>query len=74
MDENRLSSVILNAAIEVHRCLGGPGLLESVYEQALALELAGRGILVERQKMIPVSYKGHVLETPFRAIWSSTAW
>lgn len=39
MNENELSRIIYERAIEVHRTLGGPGLLESVYEEALAWEL-----------------------------------
>jgi len=54
---NFLSGQILDAAIEVHRVLGGPGLLEGVYEEALAYELTMRGLKVERQKAIPVKYK-----------------
>jgi len=38
LDENEISQIVLDAAIEVHRELGGPGLLESVYEEALAFE------------------------------------
>jgi len=48
MKENELSKIILDAAIEVHRELGGPGLLEDIYEEALDEELRLRGILVER--------------------------
>ncbi len=48
MHENEISKIILNAAIEVHRTLGGPGLLESVYEEALAWELEQQGLSVER--------------------------
>lgn len=48
---------IIGAAIEVHRHLG-PGLLESIYEAALAYELAQLGVALERQKLIPVTYKG----------------
>ncbi len=66
MTENELSRIILSAAIEVHRELGGPGLLESVYEEALAEELSLRGILVERQKQVPIPYKGKQLKTPLR--------
>lgn len=50
MDENQLSAVIVDAAIEVHRTLGGPGLLEGVYQEALAWEIVQRGVLVEREK------------------------
>ena len=66
MHENEISRVVLDAAIEVHRTLGGPGLLESVYEEALAWELEGRGLTVERQKAVPVEYKGQTLGTPLR--------
>jgi GxxExxY protein len=66
MNENELSKTILEAAIEVHRTLGGPGLLESVYEEALAWEITHRGEKVERQKEIPIVYKGHHLGLPFR--------
>ena len=58
MDENEISKVIVDAAIEVHRELGGPGLLESVYESALAYELEERGLEVERQRNVPILYKG----------------
>ena len=44
----------------------GPGLLESVYEEALCFELAKRGLTVERQKQVPINYKGQVLNTELR--------
>ena len=66
MDENAISHLVLDAAIEVHRTLGGPGLLESVYEEALAYELEQRGLQVERQKILPIVYKGTTLGTPLR--------
>ena len=66
MHENEISKIILDAAIEVHRTLGGPGLLEGVYEEALAWELTCRGLTVERQKVVPLVYKGHTLATPLR--------
>ena len=66
MHENQISKVILDAAIEVHRTLGGPGLLERVYEEALAWELAEHGLTVERQKPVPIVYKDHTLATPLR--------
>lgn len=64
--ENEVSGAILDAAIKVHRTLG-PGLLESVYEVALAYELRQRGHTVERQVMIPITYEGIVLDQGFRA-------
>ncbi|MEZ4593283.1 MAG: GxxExxY protein [Chloroflexota bacterium] len=52
-----LSHSIIGAAMEVHKTLGY-GFLESVYENALAHELDLRGVRVERQKHLPVVYKG----------------
>ena len=66
MTENEISRYIVDCAIEVHRTLGGPGLLESVYEEALAWELRQRGLPVERQLAVPITYKGQELATPFR--------
>ena len=66
MTENEIAKIIVDAAIEVHRELGGPGLLEDVYEEALAEELRLRGLKVERQLPIPISYKGRVLSKPLR--------
>ena len=58
MTENQISRYITDAAIEVHRTLGGPGLLESVYEEAMVWELQKAGLLVERQLIVPIVYKG----------------
>ena len=66
MAENEISKVIVDAAIEVHRELGGPGLLEGVYEEALVEELACRGLKVERQLQVPILYKGKPLASPLR--------
>ncbi len=63
---SRISEKIIGAAIEVHKTLG-PGLLESVYEDCLAIEMQHSGLLFERQKTIPVTYKGKPLEVGFRA-------
>jgi len=52
--ENEISGVVLDASIEVHRTLGGPGLLEKLYEEALAFELELRGLKVEPQRAVPV--------------------
>ncbi len=54
---NRLSRQGIGAAITVHRVLG-PGMLESVYEPCLALQLKKRGIPYERQKRLPVMFEG----------------
>ena len=56
--ENKISASVIDAAIEVHRILGGPGLLESIYEDALAHELELRNIPIKRQLPVPVLYKG----------------
>lgn len=66
MTENEISKAVLTAAIEVHRTLGGPGLLETVYEEALAWELVQAGLDVQRQVQLPIPYKGHVLASPLR--------
>lgn len=58
---NELTGKIIGAAIEVHRILG-PGLLESVYEEALCHELHLRGLQCERQTEVDVVYKGHVIK------------
>ena len=65
MENNTLSGEVIGAAIEVHRLLG-PGLLESAYELALERELSLRGLCVERQKAIPLEYKGMTLGDGFR--------
>ncbi len=65
MIENELSGQILGAAIEVHRVLG-PGLLESVYEEAFAIELQDRNLVVSRQVTLPLGYKGRLLESTLR--------
>ena len=66
MQQNELTGVIVDAAVEVHRVLRRPGLLESVYEEALAAELLLRGCSVQRQVSVPVIYKGIELVSPLR--------
>ena len=66
MTENEIAKIIVDAAIEVHRELGGPGLLEDIYEEALAEELRLRGLKVERQLPVRITYKGRVLSKPLR--------
>ena len=65
MEEKELSGDVIGAAIEVHRVLG-PGLLESAYELALERELILRGHSIERQKPVPLEYKGTALGDGFR--------
>ena len=66
MTENEISRHIVECAIEVHRTLGGPGLLESVYEEALVWELRSRGLNVGRQTQLPIPYKGQILASPLK--------
>ena len=66
MRENEIGKKVVDAAIEVHRHLG-PGLLESVYEVALAHELRLRGLSIDAQISIGVNYKGVKFEQGFRA-------
>jgi len=63
---DELVDAVLTAATTVHRHLG-PGLLESVYERALAIELDHAGIPFERQLEIPAYYRGQPIGTAFRA-------
>jgi GxxExxY protein len=65
MDINQLTGQIIGAAIEVHKALG-PGLLESAYEECLCRELSLRGFSYERQKEVPVKYKGVRLDCGYR--------
>lgn len=65
MTENELTYQIRGAIWDVYNDLG-PGLLESVYEEALCYELEQRGLKVERQQQVPVIYKGNVLNTDLR--------
>ncbi len=64
ISENPLSYNIIGAAIEVHQILGGPGLLESIYESALCHELSLRGINTRVQVPIEVNYKGAQIRDP----------
>jgi GxxExxY protein len=65
VDEDELSHRIIGASIEVHRNLG-PGLLESIYETALDMELNELGLRTRRQVELPVLYKGRLLEGGYR--------
>lgn len=61
-----LTGNIIGAAIAVHRALG-PGLLESTYEMCMAIEMELRGLSCERQKAIPLLYRGIAIESAYRA-------
>ena len=60
-----ITAAIVDAAITVHRELG-PGLLESTYEVCLVHELTNRGLSVERQKSLPVIYRGAQIDAGYR--------
>lgn len=62
---DKLSYQIIGAAIEVHKHLG-PGLLESVYHKCLAIELETREIKFNSELIIPIEYKGHIVDTQLR--------
>ena len=64
--ENRVATQILACCYDIHRELG-PGLYESVYERVLCYELRRGGLTVERQKPIPVVWKGHSIDEAFKA-------
>jgi len=66
MTENEIAKIVVDAATLVHRTLGGPGLLEGATEEALAFELESRRLSVERQKPVPLVYKGHRLASDLR--------
>ena len=62
---NALTEQIIGAAIQVHREIG-PGTLESTYEACLTFELMARGFSVERQKPLPLVYRGRTLDCGYR--------
>lgn len=63
--ENYLASIIVDCCYQIHVTLG-PGLLESVYEEILFVELLDKGLQVERQKQLPVIWKDKTLDLGFR--------
>jgi GxxExxY protein len=66
MDENELATILVDIFYQVHKTLG-PGLLESVYEEAISFELSLKNLEFKRQQGIPVNYKGVNLDLGFRA-------
>ena len=83
MDENEIGEKLLGCALKVHRTLG-PGLLESVYESCLAIELDEAGLTYDRQLTLPVNYNGTIIEAGYRldllierrvvVEWATSAW
>jgi GxxExxY protein len=65
IDGEPFSRRVIGCAIEVHRTLG-PGLLESIYEACLRIELEQQGLALQRQRQIPVIYKGQTLDGALR--------
>lgn len=65
MNENEISKIVMECAINVHKVLG-PGLLESVYQRCLEYELTKNGLFVEREKILPVDYEGVILSSGYR--------
>ena len=66
MSENELSKIIVNSCFQIHSKLG-PGLFESVYEEILNYELLGKGLEVERQKVISVYWNNVKMDQGFRS-------
>ncbi len=65
MNTNTITESIIGSAIAVHRALG-PGLLESAYEHCMVIEMAARGLRFERQKLIPLVFRGVAIESGYR--------
>jgi GxxExxY protein len=59
-ERDPLTQAVIGAAIEVHKEMG-PGLLESVYQKCMEVELGLRGLAVQPRKPVPVVYKGHIV-------------
>ena len=59
------ATAVVNAASAVHRTLG-PGLLESAYHECLAIELSLAGHSIEREQVMPLTYRGHVVQNAYR--------
>lgn len=65
LSENDITGIILKSSFKVHTALG-PSLLESVYAECLFFEIAKAGLVVEKQKVVPVIYETITLESGFR--------
>ena len=60
-----LATAVVNAAFAVHRSLG-PGLLESAYHECLGIELSLAGLRVQREQVLPLTYRSHVIQNAYR--------
>jgi GxxExxY protein len=65
MDDERIFKLLLDCSYRMHTRLG-PGLLESAYEACLVFELRKAGLCVEKQKSMPLTYEGEILEIGYR--------
>ncbi|MBQ8571734.1 MAG: GxxExxY protein [Kiritimatiellae bacterium] len=65
MDINDITKAIIDASINLHKKFG-PGLLESIYEKLLVIELRSKGLLVEEQKWLPLIHKGIKYDNAYR--------
>ena len=66
MDENAIGTIVVDCAVKLHKSLG-PGLLETVYEAVLAKQLVRAGLVIDRQKPIPIEFDGLKFDEGFRA-------
>jgi GxxExxY protein len=66
MNENEIGGIVVDCAVKVHMRLG-PGLLESVYESVLSYELQNKGLLIQKQVPIPITYDNLHFTEAFRA-------
>lgn len=64
-EENELAKIVVNAGFNIHKTLG-PGLLESAYEECLFYELSKKGLIVEKQKVLPLVYEEVKLDAGYR--------
>ncbi len=65
MTENEISTIIIGLAIEVHRALG-PGLLENAYQECLFYKITQRGLVVEKEKVMPLIFEEVRLDCGYR--------
>ena len=65
MDENEVAKIVVDSAYQIHKTLG-PGLLEKAYEECLCYELRKRGLMVEKEKLLPIIYDDLKIENAYR--------